>query len=80
MATKALLTTSEAADELGVSRNRVLQLIEAGTVEATKVGRDWVIPASALEGVAIYGRAGRPPLKPRASSKRRVAPLARKKR
>lgn len=79
MATEKLLTTSEAADVLGVSRNRVLQLISAGTIEASKLGRDYAIPQSALKGVQIYGKAGRPPLKSRASSKRQAGkPIARK--
>jgi excisionase family DNA binding protein len=80
MTTEKLLTTNEAADVLGVSRNRVLQLIDAGTITASKLGRDYAIPESALKGVQVYGKAGRPPLKASASSKRRAVPLARKKR
>jgi excisionase family DNA binding protein len=44
-----LVSVSEAAELLGVSRQRVLQRIEAKTLPATRVGRDWVIARSAVE-------------------------------
>lgn len=56
-----MLSTKDAADALGVSRNRVLQLIDQGTLKATKVGRDYVIDEGALSAVKVYGKAGRPP-------------------
>ena len=56
-----LLTTSQAAEALGVSARRVLQLIETGKLEAQRVGRDYVIARDALAAVQIYGKAGRPP-------------------
>ncbi len=56
-----LLNTSEAAARLGISARRVLALIEAGKLVAQKVGRDYAIQESALEGVKVYGKAGRPP-------------------
>ena len=56
-----LLNTTEAAQRLGVSARRVLALIEEGKLKAQKVGRDYAIEADALEGVKVYGKAGRPP-------------------
>jgi excisionase family DNA binding protein len=56
-----LLNTSEAAMKLGVSVRRVRQLIGAEKLSAQKVGRDYAIQESALEGVKVYGKAGRPP-------------------
>ncbi|HYO38478.1 MAG TPA: helix-turn-helix domain-containing protein [Nocardioidaceae bacterium] len=43
-----LVSVSEAAELLGVSRQRVLQRIEAKTLPATRVGRDFVIPRTAI--------------------------------
>ena len=59
-----ILSTSEAADVLRISRNRVLQLIDEGKLKATKVGRDYVIDERALSAVKVYGKAGRPPKDP----------------
>ncbi|WP_032380932.1 helix-turn-helix domain-containing protein [Rhodococcoides fascians] len=47
-----LLSVSEAAGEMGVSRQRVLQLISTGSLPATKVGNAWLVPSIAV------GRAG----------------------
>lgn len=46
-----LLTTNDVAQELGVSRIRVLQLIGEGRLAAEKMGRDWVIKREALAAV-----------------------------
>lgn len=43
------LTTEDAAKKLGVSRQRVLALIQTDRLPATKVGRDWLILPSDLE-------------------------------
>jgi excisionase family DNA binding protein len=56
-----LLSTEQAAGALGVSVRRVRQLIAEGKLAARQVGRDYVIEAKALEGVRVYGKAGRPP-------------------
>lgn len=56
-----MLGTKEAAEKLGVSLRRVQQLIETGDLKADKVGRDYVILESDLEGVTIHGKPGRPP-------------------
>lgn len=39
----------EAAQMLGVSRQRVLQLIEAGRLEAVKLGRDYFVSSLSLQ-------------------------------
>lgn len=46
---RGLLTTSEAAEQLGVTSGRVRQLILAGRLPATKVGRDLFIKESDLK-------------------------------
>ena len=44
-----LLSVSETATDLGVSRQAVLQRIESGSLPATRVGSAWAIPAVAVE-------------------------------
>jgi excisionase family DNA binding protein len=44
-----MLTTTEAAALLGVSRPRVLALIHLGTLQAKKHGRDWQVDAASVE-------------------------------
>lgn len=58
-----LLSTKEASEKLGVSERRVRSLITEGKIQATKLGRDYVIDANALENVTIHGKQGRPPTK-----------------
>jgi excisionase family DNA binding protein len=58
-----MLTTREAADLLHVSRSRVLKLIAAHRLPATKVGRDWQLtPAdvAAFESHPNGRKGGRP--------------------
>jgi len=55
----AQLTTSQAAQRLGISTVRVQKLIQAGRLEAVKYGRDWLIQEQALEAVAVR-KPGRP--------------------
>jgi excisionase family DNA binding protein len=43
-----LVGVTEAAELLGVSRQRVLQRINVGTLPGTKVGRDYLIPRAAV--------------------------------
>ena len=45
------LTVPEAAAELGVSRQRVGQIIQAGRLPAERVGRIWLVPLAAVEAV-----------------------------
>lgn len=44
-----LASVTEAAEQLGVSRQAVLQRLEAGTLPGQKVGNGWVIPRAALQ-------------------------------
>ena len=46
-----MLTTSQAADALGVTPQRVRALILAGRLKAVKVGRDWLIRPPDLDAV-----------------------------
>jgi len=55
----ALLTTAQAAERLGVGPDRVLKLIRAGRLPATKLGRDWLIEEADLERVRDR-KVGRP--------------------
>ena len=54
-----LLTTTQAADILGVKQARVRQLILAGRLPARKHGRDWIIRERDLEFVRVR-KVGRP--------------------
>lgn len=44
-----LLSVVEAAARLGITRQAVLQRIEAGTLAATRVGKTWAVPATAVD-------------------------------
>ena len=46
-----LVSTAEAARELHISTQRVRQLIAAGRLKATRVGRNWVVQNEDLEAV-----------------------------
>lgn len=55
-----MLTTTDAAKLLGVSRARVITLIHLGTLVATKPGRDWQIDEASVEAYRLGPRkAGR---------------------
>jgi excisionase family DNA binding protein len=54
------INTAQAALKLGISVRRVQILIKDGTLAAERVGRDYVIDSTALSGVTIHGKAGRP--------------------
>ncbi len=43
-----LLSVTQAADALGVSRQAVLKRLESGSLQGRKVGETWVVPASAV--------------------------------
>lgn len=58
--TDDLLTTQQAAAELGVTDSRVRQLIIDGKLPAQKFGRSHMIKRSDLKDVVI-GNRGRPP-------------------
>jgi excisionase family DNA binding protein len=55
-----MITTTEAAAILQVSRRRVEALINAKRLPAEKIGRDWLIRPEDLELVKVR-RPGRPP-------------------
>ena len=42
------ISTTEAAKKLGISRIAVFNRIQTGKLEATKIGRNYAIPESAL--------------------------------
>jgi excisionase family DNA binding protein len=56
----AQITTNEAALRLGIDRSRIHQLLRAGRLPATKLGRDWLIEEADLDLVRDRkpGRAG----------------------
>jgi excisionase family DNA binding protein len=58
-----MITTKQASNILGISERRVRQLIKSNKLQATRVGRDWVISESSLAEVKVYGHAGRPKIK-----------------
>lgn len=55
-----LLNTAQAAEALGVSARRIRAMIDAGTLPAHRIGREYAIEATSLPSVRTYGRAGRP--------------------
>jgi len=62
------LSVSETAEILGISRQRVLQLIEAGRLEARKVGNSYIIARLALR--AVEGRKPGRPVKDKEAAKK----------
>jgi excisionase family DNA binding protein len=55
-----LLPTAEVASRLGVTRQRVLELITDGRLPATKVGRAYVVRSSDVASLKLFN-VGRPP-------------------
>lgn len=49
--TEALLTTKQVADRLGVDTKTVLRYLRAGKLKGARIGRDYRIPESALDGL-----------------------------
>jgi len=58
--------TTEAAEALGLTPERVTQLIRAGELKAQMIGRTWVIDSRSVEAFAKRDRPGpgRPPSDP----------------
>jgi excisionase family DNA binding protein len=56
----ALITTSQAAERLGVHITRVQQFIRSKRLPAEKVGRDWLIDENNLALISEC-KTGRPP-------------------
>jgi excisionase family DNA binding protein len=63
-----LLSTAEVAAQLGVSRQRILELITEDRLPARKVGRSYIIRAADVDSLKLY-EVGRPP-KPSDTPKR----------
>lgn len=55
-----LITTKEAAEELGLSIRAVQKMIESGRLKANRVGRDYLILPESLENIERKSKAGRP--------------------
>ena len=55
-----MISTNEAAQELGVTVHRVRVLIKEERLPAQKIGRDWIIRWSDLDRVRVR-KPGRPP-------------------
>lgn len=55
------VSVAEAAELLGLSRQRVVQLIGSGRLNATRLGRSWAIPDSELDA---FQAARRPRVRP----------------
>jgi len=71
------ITTTEAAERLGISPARVRQLVVRGDLPATKFGPVNVVKESDLELVRNRPAAGRPPSKPKSNG---TAPAKRAKK
>jgi excisionase family DNA binding protein len=59
-----LLSTAEVATQLGVTRQRVLELITDARLPAIKVGRSYVVRAGDVASLELYrvGRPSKPPV------------------
>jgi excisionase family DNA binding protein len=66
-----IIGTAEAACRLGVTQNRVLALIAAKRLKATKVGNAWLIDPKDLD--AVKDRKTGRPRKVRKSTKRKLS-------
>ncbi|MGB7925592.1 MAG: helix-turn-helix domain-containing protein [Pyrinomonadaceae bacterium] len=55
-----MLNTSEAAERLSVTVQRIHQLIKEGLLPAQKIGRDYIINESDLKSVSVRRSVGRP--------------------
>jgi len=55
-----LLSTADVAAQLGVTRQRVLELIMEERLPARKVGRSYVLRSKDVSSLALY-KVGRPP-------------------
>jgi excisionase family DNA binding protein len=55
-----LLTTAQAAERLGVNRQWIWRLVQAGRLPAIRYGRDWLIAEADLAQLPPR-KVGRPP-------------------
>lgn len=56
----AQITTTEAAQRLGVTDRRVRQLIEEGALKGEKIGRDYLVDEESVEAAKKRPKPGRP--------------------
>lgn len=57
-----LITAAQAAEILGLSKERVSQLCKQGRIQAVKPGRDWIMWRQSVEAFGKIERPeGRPP-------------------
>ena len=56
-----LITAAQAAEILGLSKERVSQLCKQGRIQAVKPGRDWVMSRQTVEA---FGKIERPEGRP----------------
>ncbi len=78
MATRSYLSTEEAAEILGYSRQHVRVLVRKGRLQGDRVGKNWLVSYSSVQeyimqkrNLSLFGnsRRGRPPR----GSNRRIA-------
>ena len=63
-----LLTTQQAAKELGYHTHHLYKLLRSGTIKAQQFNRVWMIPRSEIERIkALQGPGGRLPREPKQS-------------
>lgn len=55
---QSAMSAKEAAALLGVSRRRVMELIESGRLSAWKLGQDWYIDRRTIDAYAASPRKG----------------------
>lgn len=60
-----IVGVTDAAEELGLSTNRVRELIHSGSLPAQKLGREWAILRPDLEA---FKKKERPPGRPRSQT------------
>jgi excisionase family DNA binding protein len=60
MSSDELLSTAEVGKRLGVTRQRVLELITEGRLPARKVGRAYIVRAGDVDTLEFH-KVGRPP-------------------
>lgn len=58
-----MMTTNEAAAALGLTRRRVIALINSGKLKAEKPGRDWIVDSESVEELRQQKRPGGRPKK-----------------
>ena len=55
--TRTLITTMDAAKQLGVTQRYIQELCKAGRIpQASRIGRDWLLPATFKIAEARRGR------------------------